>query len=79
MGSAVASRSGIHDAVLAPRLLTLRLEAALSQEELAARARVSRMTIVRAEQGKPVRLSSVRKIARALRVRPRDLMGDLPA
>jgi transcriptional regulator with XRE-family HTH domain len=64
--------------VLTPRLRVLRLAAALSQDDLALKAGVSRMTITRGERGVHVRLSSVRKIARALRVKPTDLYGDQP-
>jgi transcriptional regulator with XRE-family HTH domain len=65
--------SGIVPVVLVPRLRELRLWAAMSQEDLADRAGVNRATVARAEQGKPIRLSSVRKLARALRVKPADL------
>lgn len=63
-------------AVLTPRLRALRLAAALSQDDLALKAGVSRMTITRGEHGEHIRLSSVRKIARALRVKPLDLYGS---
>jgi transcriptional regulator with XRE-family HTH domain len=65
--------SGIRELVFVPQLRRLRLLAALSQADLAARAGVSAVTVMRGEQGKPIRPSSVRKLARALRVRPRDL------
>ena len=71
-GTAMA-HSGISHAVLVPRLREFRMWAALSQEDLALRAGVSRVTIARAEQGMPIRPSNVRKIARALRVSPREL------
>ena len=56
--------------VLVPSLRRIRLEQALSQEELAARAGVARTTVLRAEAGYPIRPVSVRKLAAALRVRP---------
>jgi transcriptional regulator with XRE-family HTH domain len=59
--------------VLVPQVRRLRLMRALSQEELAARAGVSRNTVVRAEQGEDIRPSSVRKLARALGVSPATL------
>lgn len=59
------------------RLRELRLRAALTQTELAERAGVARTTIVRLEAGDPnVLPPTLRKIARALHVRPRDLIGD---
>lgn len=64
--------------MLVPRLRQLREWAALSQEDLALRADVSRVTVTRAEQGLPIRISSVRKLARALRVTPRELQTPPP-
>jgi len=55
---------------LVPSLRRIRLEQALSQEELAARARLARTTVVRAELGGHIRYASVRRLAAALRVRP---------
>lgn len=52
----------------------LRLLESLSQDDLAERAHVDRATVMRAEQLQPVRLSTLRKLARALRVHPRELM-----
>jgi transcriptional regulator with XRE-family HTH domain len=58
-----------------PRLRELRELAALSQEELARAAGVSRTTVARAELGLIApHPSTVRKLARALRRRPADLM-----
>jgi len=59
--------------VLVPSLRRVRDARALTQEELADRAGVSRNTIRRAEQGEQIRQSSVRKMARALRVSPARL------
>lgn len=56
--------------VLTPGLRRIRLEQALSQETLAHRAGVARTTVMRAEQGQHIRVSSVHRLARALRVRP---------
>lgn len=59
------------------RLRDLRLRAAMTQAELAERAGVARTTIVRLEQGDPnVLPTTLRKLARALRVRPTDLWED---
>lgn len=56
------------------RLRELRLRAALTQIELAERSGVGRTTIVHLEHGRPNQLpSTVRKLARALRVRPQEL------
>ena len=59
--------------VLVPRLRRVRNQRALTQEELAERAGVSRNTVMRGEQGAEVRQSSVRKLARALGVSPAAL------
>ena len=59
-----------------PRLRELRDLNALSQAELAAKAGVSRATIINAEAGADVFHGTVRKIATALDVRPSDLMVD---
>jgi transcriptional regulator with XRE-family HTH domain len=50
---------------------------ALSQEDLAEKAGVGRTTIARGEHGEHIRPSSVRKIARALGVRPHELQQPL--
>jgi DNA-binding XRE family transcriptional regulator len=59
--------------VLVPRLRRVRDQRALTQEELAWRAGVSRTTVMRAERGEDIRQSSVRKLARALGVSPATL------
>jgi transcriptional regulator with XRE-family HTH domain len=57
------------------RLRELRVKAALSQADLAERAGVARTTIIRLEAGDPnVLPSTLRKLSRALRVKPVDLM-----
>jgi transcriptional regulator with XRE-family HTH domain len=59
---------------LAVRVRTLRMRHALSQQDLAERARLSRNVIINLEHGTRLpRLSSVRKIARALGVTPAQL------
>lgn len=60
--------------VLVPRLQDWRLKRALSQRELADLAKVSRTTIIKLEGGRPAWPQTVRKLARALRVDPSDLM-----
>src|SRR5262245_54915831 len=47
-----------------------------TQEELAERAGVSVATIIRLEDGKPGRISNVRKIAEALGVSADELIGE---
>jgi len=59
------------------RLREVRLRTALSQEDLARLAKVARTTIVRLEQGDPhVRPVTHRKLARALKVAPAELVGE---
>jgi transcriptional regulator with XRE-family HTH domain len=70
--------NSIVGAVLVPGLRAIRLSRALSQDNLAERARVGRMTVIRGEQGKEIRLSSVRRLANALRVSPRRLQLPPP-
>lgn len=59
-----------------PGLRGRRLAAVLTQEDLAKRAGVAEGTIVSAEQGKKVRISTVRKLAAALGVEPSELITD---
>lgn len=59
--------------VFVPRLQMLRNDLALSQEDLAEKAGVGRATVARGERGGAIRPSSVRKLAKALGVKPRDL------
>jgi transcriptional regulator with XRE-family HTH domain len=62
---------------IARRVRDLRLQHALSQEDLAARAKIGRATVIRIERGAPVRPYTVRQIARALGVAPTRLtMGE---
>ena len=59
-----------------PRLRVIRVEKALSQQELAKSAGVSRVTIVRLERGDvDARYATVRKVAAALGVQPGELMA----
>jgi transcriptional regulator with XRE-family HTH domain len=60
------------------KLRRLRREAALSQQELADRAGTTQETISRLERGhNAARGSTIRKLAEALGVEPRELMkGD---
>jgi transcriptional regulator with XRE-family HTH domain len=62
----------------AAKLRRLRREAALSQQELADRAGTTQETISRLERGhNAARGSTIRKLAEALGVEPRELMkGD---
>ena len=58
------------------RLREWRFRRALNQAELAEQSGVARTTIVRLEQGTPnVRPRTLRKLARALGVRPEELVG----
>ncbi len=59
------------------RLRLLRRQAALSQQELAERAGTTQETISRLERGRhAARGSTIRKLAEALGVEPRELMKE---
>jgi len=58
-----------------PRLRDVRLKRALSQEELARLAKVSRTTIIKLEGGRDAWPKTVRKLAKALKVDPAELQG----
>ena len=59
-----------------PALMVLRERRSLSQGELAAQANVGRATVARIENGAPARWTTIRALAAALGVEPRDLMGE---
>jgi transcriptional regulator with XRE-family HTH domain len=65
-------------APLKDRLRKERRKAALTQGELAEKAGVGITTIVRIERGdiEEPRVSTLRKLAEALEIRPRDLLED---
>jgi transcriptional regulator with XRE-family HTH domain len=71
-----ADHASIIDATVVrlPGLRRQRLLAALTQEELAAKAGVRRGTVNRIEQGKETSPPTVRKLADALSCEPRDLI-----
>jgi transcriptional regulator with XRE-family HTH domain len=56
-----------------PRLREHRLDRAFSQEELARMAGLSRESIIKLEGGRDAWPQTVRKLAKALRVKPKDL------
>lgn len=60
---------------IGPRVAELRRRLNLTQEELAERAHISRLSIVHFESGKGARQDSVRRLARALNCTPEYLMG----
>jgi transcriptional regulator with XRE-family HTH domain len=58
------------------RLRYFREQAALTQQELAERAGLTRLTVMLLEQGQQQpRPATTRKLARALKIRPADLMA----
>ncbi len=57
-----------------PGLRDHRRAAVMTQEGLAKRAGVAEGTIVSAEKGKKVRISTIQKLAAALGVSPQDLI-----
>ena len=59
------------------RLRDLRMRAAMTQADLAERAGIARTTVIRLEAGDPnVNPSTLRKLARALRVKPAELWEE---
>ncbi len=58
-----------------PRLREIRRSAVLTQVELATKAGIAEPTVVAAEQGKKVRISTVQKLANALGVTPQELVA----
>lgn len=61
------------------RLRYYREQSALTQQELADRAGVTRLTVMLLEQGQQQpRPATTRKLARALKVKPADLIRDEP-
>lgn len=75
MNATVQSASRVRSSsdVLVPRLREQRLRRALSQDELATLSKVSRTTIIKIEAGRNAWPQTVRKLAKALRVKPEDL------
>jgi transcriptional regulator with XRE-family HTH domain len=59
--------------VRVPQLRFYRERLALSQQDLADKAGVGRSTVARGEHDEEIRVSSVRRLARALRVTPQQL------
>jgi transcriptional regulator with XRE-family HTH domain len=61
------------------RLRTVRERVPLTQQELADLAGINRVTLVRIEAGQEEPFPrTIRKLAKALRVNPADLMDPLP-
>lgn len=59
-----------------PRLARLRVQRAMSQGVLAERSGVGPATIARLEMGKPARLSTIERLAKALGVAPAMLLAQ---
>ena len=59
----------------APGLRAARRRALLTQAELAVAAKVSRATIARMEAGEVARFGTIRRLAKALRIEPTELIG----
>lgn len=57
-----------------PALRQRRHEAAMTQVELAESSGLTEASIVRLEHGQPARMSTIRKLAKALKVKPIDLI-----
>jgi DNA-binding Xre family transcriptional regulator len=65
--------------VATPSLRYWRTQLAVPQRELAELASVSINTVQRLEAGRTARLTTIRQLAMALKVRPSDLMREPPA
>jgi transcriptional regulator with XRE-family HTH domain len=59
-----------------PNLRALRESRALTQADLAKLCGTRQPAIARLEAGRPSRISTIRKLARVLRCRPADLIGE---
>jgi len=66
-------------ATLGQRVKLLRTQAAMTQMELAHKAGLNQITIVRTEAGLSPRPLTIKKLARALGVRPQVLTTGVPA
>jgi transcriptional regulator with XRE-family HTH domain len=64
------------DMTVVKNLRKLRQDKAWTQRELGQKAGVTQATIVHAEQGGDTRPTTIRKLAEALGVEPRRLMGS---
>lgn len=62
-----------------PRLHELRRARMWTRRDLASRSDVTEVTILNAENGKPIRYATVRKLATALDVEPQVLCEQAPA
>ncbi len=58
-----------------PGLRPARHRALLTQEELAVAAKVCRATVARMEAGEAARFVTIRRLAKALRIEPAELIG----
>lgn len=70
------SRQRSFEGVLMPHLRRVRRVRAFTQAELAKRAGVSRATVIALESGRDAWPSTVRRLARALGVKPEVLTGQ---
>jgi transcriptional regulator with XRE-family HTH domain len=61
-----------------PSLKRVRLGQFLTQQELAQRAGLTRLSIGRIEGGQPARVSTIKKLASALEVEPAALTAPVP-
>ncbi len=69
-------RYDLRQVLTLPRLRDIRERSPLSQEELAGKSGVHRVTIARLEAGATARAGTIRKLAKALGVKAADLYGD---
>ena len=60
----------------APRLRSIRESRFMTQVELATAAGVHEITVTRLEAGQDAQMSTIRKLASALGVKPEELVGD---
>lgn len=73
----MARRGEVRGAVV-PHLSAWRRSQALTQGELAIKAKVARSTVIRAEGGEPISLPNVRKVAEALGISVQQLLREEP-
>ena len=72
------ANSDLRYGIPVPYLRQWRIYRVMEQAELAEKAGVSRLTVVKGEQGLPLRLTTIRKLAHSLGLSREDLVHSAP-